>query len=419
MDTLKIFLSYHKNTPIYKSHVFQPIKVGGGTLEGCLTDDIGDNISKLNPYYCELTGHYWVLKNYLNNCNEKYIGFAHYRRLPDLTNITCEDIPAIYGLNYSDSIRLFDKLNTSNLFELCQNYDIILPCSCYMYEHTVNPELRSTEPHYNTYEHFKTEHKNDLLDILNKVIETNYPEFIQGMKDCYNSDKSHFYNIYIMKTDIMADFLNFMFNSLEKVGTQIGGWEQEKYKRMAGFVGETITNIWINYHKQSLKIGYSPIYMVDFEIEYIEKANLYNQNKLYKEEKIELEKLLKVTSDKFNVYCALIHNSINTNNRDDINKYKQLAAQNAKDGEDFYNLANLLPENEYMKDICEYYQKAISIEPSEKMYAKAFLNYTEKTHDISLTKIAWDELCKFELNDNETEKYKHFKKIYSMVNAKL
>ena len=99
-NNIKIFLVYHKNSSLYKSDIFEPIQVGAENSAedlSMLKDNTGDNISELNPYYCELTGHYWVLKNYIPKANEEYIGFAHYRRLPDLfvftVNILFEAVP--------------------------------------------------------------------------------------------------------------------------------------------------------------------------------------------------------------------------------------------------------------------------------------------------------------------------------------
>ena len=43
---------------------------------GYVGDDTGDNISYKNPFYCELTGMYWLWKNY--KCD--IIGICHYRR---------------------------------------------------------------------------------------------------------------------------------------------------------------------------------------------------------------------------------------------------------------------------------------------------------------------------------------------------
>ena len=125
-NNLKIFLAYHKNSPLYKSDVFEPIQVGADCSEedlGILKDNTDDNISELNPYYCELTGHYWVLKNYIQNSKEEYIGFAHYRRLPDLLNISKNEVPSIYGLGYADAVKLFEEIKNCDLSEYTVEYD--------------------------------------------------------------------------------------------------------------------------------------------------------------------------------------------------------------------------------------------------------------------------------------------------------
>ena len=68
---LKIFCAYHKKDkeiPIWKSDCVEPIQVGRAISKeglGIIGDDTGDNISHKNQNYGEMTGWYWVWKNYL------------------------------------------------------------------------------------------------------------------------------------------------------------------------------------------------------------------------------------------------------------------------------------------------------------------------------------------------------------------
>jgi len=83
-DVLKIFVPTH-NVPIIDDETFVPIQVGAELhkdLDLCaLKDNLGENISEMNGYYCELTAHYWVWKNAKKYYpNLKYVGFCHYRR---------------------------------------------------------------------------------------------------------------------------------------------------------------------------------------------------------------------------------------------------------------------------------------------------------------------------------------------------
>src|SRR5574344_526861 len=65
-----------------------PIQLGAAIREDIpyipLKDDSGDNISELNPFFCELTAIYWAWKNYSKLGSPKYIGLEHYRRRFDV-----------------------------------------------------------------------------------------------------------------------------------------------------------------------------------------------------------------------------------------------------------------------------------------------------------------------------------------------
>lgn len=77
--SIKIVVATHKKYKMPENEMYLPLHVGAYGKEsiGYQRDDEGENISNLNPYFCELTGLYWAWKN----LKEDYIGLVHYRRL--------------------------------------------------------------------------------------------------------------------------------------------------------------------------------------------------------------------------------------------------------------------------------------------------------------------------------------------------
>ena len=75
----QIFVMTHKKFNPPKDTVYVPLQVGSALNPdlGYMKDDTGDSISDLNPYYGELTGMYWLWKNY---SDVDIIGICHYRR---------------------------------------------------------------------------------------------------------------------------------------------------------------------------------------------------------------------------------------------------------------------------------------------------------------------------------------------------
>ena len=80
MNSIKIYTCHHKPSAFLNASIIKPLHVGKANTYndiGCEGDDSGDNISFKNPFYCELTAHYWVWKN---ESLADYVGFMHYRR---------------------------------------------------------------------------------------------------------------------------------------------------------------------------------------------------------------------------------------------------------------------------------------------------------------------------------------------------
>lgn len=83
--SVKIVVATHKKYKMPSDAMYIPLYVGaegkkdsdGNELDlGYIKDNTGENISILNPSFCELTGLYWAWKN----LDSDYIGLVHYRR---------------------------------------------------------------------------------------------------------------------------------------------------------------------------------------------------------------------------------------------------------------------------------------------------------------------------------------------------
>ncbi len=78
MKNIKVIIATHKKYRMPDDPMYLPVQVGSEGKEdlGYQRDNVGENISTLNPYFCELTGLYWAWKN----LDADYVGLAHYRR---------------------------------------------------------------------------------------------------------------------------------------------------------------------------------------------------------------------------------------------------------------------------------------------------------------------------------------------------
>lgn len=84
---VKIFVLQHKPGKLpecfAEKRIYIPLQAGRAInpcIDGTLSDDIGDNISKWNAHLNEMTGIYWVGRHYEETGNPPYVGFCHYRR---------------------------------------------------------------------------------------------------------------------------------------------------------------------------------------------------------------------------------------------------------------------------------------------------------------------------------------------------
>ena len=179
-----IFICTHKNfvSPVNNSS-YKIITLDNSNLQISNTtlqvfdDTRGDSISYKQKGYCELSGIYWVWKNYKSTA--KYIGFNHYRRY----------------FSFMDDIDQVD-----NIFK---THNIITPTP-YIY-----PEWHTIR-----YQYSKGVSVQD-LDLIEKIIQKRHPEYsLSYLTHIRHGNVLYATNMFIMKVEDFDKYCNWLFDIL-------------------------------------------------------------------------------------------------------------------------------------------------------------------------------------------------------------
>jgi len=215
---IKIIVATHKQYSMPSDPMYIPLHVGaeGKPDLGYLKDNTGDNISTKNKNYCELTGLYYMWKN----MDADYKGLVHYRR--HFVSLTAKG-------SKSDRI-----ISSGELEEILKTTDIIVPKKRHYY----------IETNYSQYAH--AHHAED-LDETRKIIEEKYPDFIPSYDEVMKRTYGHRFNMFIMKSEVLNEYLTWMFDILFELEKRL---DISNYSandsRIFGFVSERLLDVWLN-----------------------------------------------------------------------------------------------------------------------------------------------------------------------------
>jgi len=244
MSKTKILVATHKEYQFPQDTIYEPIEVGVARRDSdfeYLKDSSGDNISIKNDTFCELTALYWVWKNgYLDDV--EYIGLVHYRRyFRGKLNFKNRDI---IDLNEIDSI--------------LSNSDIILPKRRNYYIESV-------------YSHYKHAHFSSDLDILREIIDDISPDYLNSFDLIMNQRSLYLYNMFIISKEKFVEYCEWLFPILFELESRIDISHRDSYqKRVFGFLGERLLNVWVKHHNLSI----SEVKVVNLEGENLFKKGL-------------------------------------------------------------------------------------------------------------------------------------------------
>ena len=218
MSTI-IFTMTHKAFTPPKDPMFVPIQVGRaiGKDLGYIGDDTGDSISEWNPYFSELTGMYWVWKNFKTEGN---VGLCHYRRF-----LIHEDGNVITGQEYDSLLEEYDLVTTKQVVLNNSYYD----------GYAVNHHIK------------------DLIETGN-VIREFYPEYHDDFERIVHGNRTYFGNMIVCKKELFDDYSEWLFGILLRVKKRVDVENYDNYrKRVFGFISEILLLVYAVHNKLKVK----------------------------------------------------------------------------------------------------------------------------------------------------------------------
>lgn len=227
MSNVKIYILTHKKFDYDKNDLYEPILNGSTLLNedfNYTRDDTGDNISKLNMYYAELTGQYWAWKQ----SQADIIGFCHYRR-------------------YFVNLPSLKKLEKNDIETILADYDIILPQKRHL-DRTNIEEIKLGHEEFNTCQTPQDYAK------LRAIIKEKTPKYLKCFDEVLNEKEIYWYNMYICKKEIFDDYFQWAFTILEEFRKQT---DFSKYEdgnsRVLGYLSERLLNVYVKKHNLKVK----------------------------------------------------------------------------------------------------------------------------------------------------------------------
>lgn len=209
---VRIFAMTHKKFDAPKNPMYIPLHVGRAGAKkdlGYQGDDTGDNISDLNCYYAELSGVYWVWKNYRGaDC----VGVCHYRRI------------LISDAGYAFSEKEYEALLESH--DIITTKQLELPGS-----------YRSG---------FAAHHNVAALDEAGRIISELYPQFYDTYVSLVNQNKTYFGNIMVAKKALYDEYCEWLFSILFVLQRRIDmTFADDYHRRVFGFISEFLLYVWV------------------------------------------------------------------------------------------------------------------------------------------------------------------------------
>lgn len=261
-----IYIITHKTfNPFFvdeKHYKILHVGLNSDTDEKYLNDNEGNNISEKNPYFCELTGLYWIWKNSTEN-EESITGLVHYRRY---FTTKLGDLLYTY-FNIAPHVLPYKRIEKGLKYA-----DIILP---------------TPEKIYRTvWRSYADVHDEEDLILVRKIIAKICPNYLQSFDKVMKGHHYYYANMMLCNKKILDAYSNWLFSILFDLEKKIDitKYSDSYQKRVFGFLSERLLQVWV-YHN-GLKVKEYPVFNTETKrITFFEK-NRCRLKKLWKKLRI-------------------------------------------------------------------------------------------------------------------------------------
>ncbi len=234
---VKIVVAAHKAYTMPDDPIYAPVQVGAAlsnTDLGFVRDDGGDNISELNPSFCELTGLYYAWKN----IDADYLGLVHYRRHFTMGK---------------------EVLTGAELEPYLGKILAFVPKKQHYY-------IETLESHY-AHTHY-AEH----LTVTREIIAEKYPDYLDAYDHVLRQRSGHMFNMMVLEKSLFDAYCAWLFDVLFALKGRMGQPELSQFQgRFYGRVSEIIFNVWLRYQLDTGNLKKSQV--MELRCLYAEKVN--------------------------------------------------------------------------------------------------------------------------------------------------
>ena len=230
-----IYIMAHKPFDAPQLPGYAPLQVGAarnGDL-GYLRDDAGENISERNPYYCELTGLYWVWKNR----DDAVKGLVHYRR---------------YFARSRMAHSYADVLPFEELSGLLDGADVVVP--------------RTKHNHVSNRDQLVPRHAEErYFAALRDSVARRCPEYLAEFDAFFKENTGHFMNMMVARREVFDEYCAWLFGILFDLEEHArAAWPEDDPKRMYGHLSERLLNIYIRHN--GLRVAERPMANMEYDL---------------------------------------------------------------------------------------------------------------------------------------------------------